>query len=97
MKTKVLLMGTMAGAIVQKYIGFGNVLRNVGIPYPTITISPAPSPVPEILAEHRGNEPIIDETNQVDKVSENQLAGFGSSMPFAFARQNGLNFLRLLI
>jgi hypothetical protein len=118
--------GMMVGAVMQKYIGFGNVLRNVGVPYPTITVIPVSSPVPDIPETYRGkmrlfilagqsnmvgwspippnmktdprvyifgadyhwriaSEPIFDAQNQVDKVSENRITGFGPSMPFAFA------------
>lgn len=116
----------LVGAVIQKYIGFGNVLRNVGVPYPTITVMPVSSPVPVIPEIYRGkmrlfilagqsnmvgwspippdvvtdpriyvfgtdyhwriaSEPIFDAQNQVDKVSENRIAGFGPSMPFALA------------
>ena len=121
------LAGIMAGVIVQKYFGLGNILRAVGIPYPT---AGAPLPVnvlpAEIPKEYQGemrlfilagqsnmvgwapipegektdpriyvfgkdyrwriaNHPIEDAFNQVDKVSENRLAGFGPAVDFAFA------------
>lgn len=52
----VLLFGVMLGAVTQKTIGFGNVLRSMGIPYPT-TIPPTISnisPVVEIPQTHQG-------------------------------------------
>lgn len=50
-----LFTGIMAGMVVQKYIGLGNILRSVGIPYPT-----AGAPIPteavtfEIPRKHHG-------------------------------------------
>ena len=120
-----LLMGALVGAAVQKYFGFGNVLRQVGIPYPTVPVI-TPAPVNEIPQAYLGNvklfvlagqsnmvgwapipenenynpriysfgadyhwriarDPIFDAYNQVDKVSENRIAGFGPSLPFAIA------------
>jgi hypothetical protein len=123
-----LLAGAMAGAITQKYLGVGNILRAVGIPYPT-TGAPVPSnvlpgieippasqgqmrlfilagqsnmvgwaPIPEdeesdpriyvFGNDYRwriASEPIEDALNQVDKVSEDRIAGFGPSLPFALA------------
>jgi hypothetical protein len=43
-----LLAGMMAGIILQKYLGLGNILRAVGIPYPT---APAPLPTTVLSAE----------------------------------------------
>lgn len=121
----ILLMGLLAGVIVQKYIGVGNVLRQVGIPYPTTT-APAPFYYPDIPKTYLGNmklfilagqsnmvgwapipeswnddpriyvfgadyhwmiarDPVADAYGQVDKVSENRIAGFGPSLPFAIA------------
>jgi hypothetical protein len=123
-----LMIGVMAGAVAQKYLGIGNILRAVGIPYPT-TGAPIPSsvlPGVEIPRAYHGqmrlfilagqsnmvgwapipedeksdprvyvfgndyrwriaSEPIEDALNQVDKVSEDRIAGFGPSLPFAFA------------
>ena len=114
------------GIVLQKYLGLGNILRNVGIPYPTTTPVSAPTPIPEIPQAYQGeirlfilvgqsnmvgwapipdgnksdpriyvfgadyhwriaSDPIFDAYNQVDKVSENRIAGFGSSLPFATA------------
>jgi hypothetical protein len=39
-----LMIGAMAGAITQKYLGIGNILRAVGVPYPT-SGAPIPSSV----------------------------------------------------
>jgi hypothetical protein len=123
-----LLFGTLTGAVMQKYLGVGNLLRAVGIPYPTAG-APVPSnilPSVEIPQAHVGemhlfilagqsnmvgwapipegektnsriyvfgndyrwriaSDPIEDAFNQVDKVSEDRIAGFGPSMPFALA------------
>ena len=120
-----LLMGALAGAAVQKYFGLGNVLRQIGIPYPTVPVS-TPMLVHEIPQAYLGNmklfvlagqsnmvgwapvpenenynpriymfgadyqwhiarDPVFDAYNQVDKVSENRIAGFGPSLPFAIA------------
>ena len=122
----VFLMGVLAGAMIQKTIGFGNVLRAVGIPYPTSVPLPVNVLSTEIPREHQGemrlfilagqsnmvgwapipdgektdpriyvfgkdyhwriaDHPIENAFNQVDMVSENQLAGFGPAMDFAFA------------
>lgn len=124
----VLFVGIMVGAIVQKFIGIGYILRSAGIPYPT-SASPVTSnisPAVEIPQSHQGqmhlfilagqsnmvgwapiptdekndpriyvfssdyhwriaSEPISNSHNQVDKVSENRIAGFGPSLPFALA------------
>jgi hypothetical protein len=123
-----LMVGAVAGAISQKYLGIGNILRGVGIPYPT-SGAPVPSnvlPGVEIPQAYQGqmrlfilagqsnmvgwapipegeksdprvyvfgndyrwriaSEPIEDALNQVDKVSEDRIAGFGPSLPFALA------------
>ena len=119
------LAGVMAGALVQKYFGIGNILRLTGIPYPTRTTT-SPSPIPEIPESYWGEmqlfilagqsnmvgwapipekenidpriyvfgadyhwhiarDPIASAENQVDRVSENRIAGFGPSLPFADA------------
>lgn len=51
-----LLVGAASGAVVQKFVGVGNVLRGVGIPYPTRQAPPAPVPGPafEIPEAHQG-------------------------------------------
>lgn len=122
-----LMIGVMAGAVAQKYLGIGNILRAVGIPYPTTGAPVLSNVLPdiEIPHEHQGqmrlfilagqsnmvgwapipddeksdpriyvfgndyrwriaSEPIEDAFNQVDKVSEDRIAGFGPSMTFAF-------------
>ena len=122
-----LLAGMMAGMVIQKYVGLGNILRAVGVPYPTADV-PAPdtiriaeipqayqgemrlfilagqsnmvgwAPIPEgektdpriyvFGKDYRwrlANHPIEAAANQVDMVSENRIAGFGSAMEFAFA------------
>ena len=122
------LVGGVVGAFSQKYIGIGNILRTIGIPYPT---AKAPSiqtgyPDTEIPLTYQGHmhlfilagqsnmvgwapvpegeqtnprvfvfgndyrwriayEPIENALNQVDKVSEDRIAGFGPSMAFALA------------
>jgi hypothetical protein len=124
----VFLAGILAGAIIQKTIGVGNVLRTVGVPYPTsvptgdpyvLSITEIPqayrgrmslfilagqsnmvgwAPIPE---EERSDpriyvfsndyrwrvaaEPIDHAYNQVDKVSEDRIAGYGPSLAFALA------------
>lgn len=52
----VFLVGVLAGAVIQKMIGIGNVLRAVGIPYPTsmLPVDSAISPPVEIPQAHRG-------------------------------------------
>ena len=35
LSTILLLIGVLAGMLVQKYFGLGNILRAIGIPYPT--------------------------------------------------------------
>jgi hypothetical protein len=52
----VFLTGVLAGAVIQKTIGVGNVLRAIGIPYPT-SVPPAYSAISspmEISQAHRG-------------------------------------------
>lgn len=113
--------------IVQKYVGLGNILRSLGIPYPTAGVPISVNVLPlEIPQEHHGkmrlfilagqsnmvgvapipegektdpriyvfgkdyhwriaDHPIEDAFNQVDRVSENRIAGFGPAMEFAFA------------
>ena len=124
----VFLVGILTGAVIQKTIGIGNVLRAVGIPYPT-SISPGDLyvlPTAEVPQAYRGKmslfilvgqsnmvgwapipqeektdpriyvfgndyhwrvagEPIDDAYNQVDKVSEDRIAGSGPALSFAFA------------
>ena len=66
MKTKVpthlilyiglVLVGMMAGMVMQRFVGLGNILRSVGVAYPTRT-PPADlidSPILEIPKEHQG-------------------------------------------
>ena len=50
------LAGTSTGALLQKTIGVGNILRSVGIPYPTPTPVSAPpgKPVVDIPPAHKG-------------------------------------------
>ena len=122
-----LLTGMMVGMVVQRYMGLGNILRFVGVAYPTRTaladsndfhIMEIPkehqgrmhlfilagqsnmvgwSPIPEgertdpriyVFGKdyrwHIADHPIEDASNQVDRVSENRLAGFGPGMDFAF-------------
>jgi hypothetical protein len=122
-----LLIGVILGIIVQKYLGLGNILRAVGIPYPTAGPQVAANVLPrEIPKKHQGqmrlfilagqsnmvgmapipegektdphiyvfgkdyrwriaDHPIEDAFNQVDMVSQNGDAAFGSAMEFAFA------------
>jgi len=124
----VFLVGVLAGAVIQKTIGVGNVLRAVGIPYPTSVPAGDPyvlstaeipqayrgqmslfilagqsnmvgwAPVPEeekpdpriyvFSNDYRwrvAREPIDDAYDQVDKVSEDRIAGYGPALAFAFA------------
>src|SRR5688572_23025136 len=48
------LMGVLAGAMIQKTIGFGNVLRAVGVPYPTSVPLAVNVLSAEIPKEHQG-------------------------------------------
>src|SRR5688572_9837841 len=48
------LMGVLAGAMIQKTIGFGNVLRAVGVPYPTSVPLAVNVLSAEIPNEHQG-------------------------------------------
>lgn len=55
--TLTFVIGVVTGAAVQRSIGVGNVLRDIGIPYPTRT--PIPTPTPSLSADiidngHRG-------------------------------------------
>ena len=43
-----LLLGLAAGAIIQKSLGIGNILRAIGIPYPTTTYSPGTTALPAV-------------------------------------------------
>ena len=124
----VFLVGVFAGAVIQKTIGVGNILRAVGIPYPTSMPPGDPYALStvEIPQAYRGQmslfilagqsnmvgwasvpleektdpriyvfgndyrwriatEPVDHAFNQVDKVSEDRIAGFGPSLAFAFA------------
>jgi hypothetical protein len=50
-----LLAGMMTGMILQKYLGLGNILRAVGIPYPTVEASRPAAVLPaEIPLEYHG-------------------------------------------
>ena len=123
-----LTVGAVAGAAMQKYLGVGNILRSVGIPYPTSEASVPTNilPIIEIPQEHQeqmrlfilvgqsnmvgwapipegeksspqvyvfsndyhwriASEPIESAFNQVDKVSEDRIAGFGPSLAFALS------------
>ena len=46
----------MAGAVMQKYIGVGNILRTVGIPYPTteVPVTANTLPIAEIPKMNQG-------------------------------------------
>jgi hypothetical protein len=50
----IFLMGVLAGAMIQKTIGFGNVLRAVGVPYPTSVPLAVNVLSAEIPKEHQG-------------------------------------------
>src|SRR5687768_18610202 len=50
----VFLMGGLAGAMIQKTIGVGNVLRAIGVPYPTAAPLPINVLSAEIPKEHQG-------------------------------------------
>jgi len=50
----IFLMGGLAGAMIQKTIGVGNVLRAVGVPYPTSESLPVNVLSAEIPKEHQG-------------------------------------------
>lgn len=55
LSTILLLIGVLAGMLVQKYFGLGNILRAIGIPYPTA--GPSTSDIistREIPREHQG-------------------------------------------
>ena len=121
-------VGVLAGAVIQKTIGVGNVLRAVGIPYPTsvppgnpyvLSTAEIPqayrgqmslfilagqsnmvgwAPVPEeektdpriyvFSNDYRwrvASDPIDHAYSQVDKVSEDRIAGYGPALAFAFA------------
>jgi hypothetical protein len=53
--TILLLIGVMAGIMVQKYLGLGNILRAVGIPYPTAGPPISANVLPrEVPREHQG-------------------------------------------
>ena len=124
----VFLVGVLTGAVIQKTIGVGNVLRAVGIPYPTSVPpgNPDALSIEEIPESYRGqmslfilvgqsnmvgwasipspektdpriyvfgndyhwriaSEPVDNAFNQVDKVSEDHIAGYGPALAFAFA------------
>jgi hypothetical protein len=51
-----LLTGMLVGVVVQRYMGLGNILRSVGVAFPTRTVLTGPNdlPVMEIPKEHRG-------------------------------------------
>jgi hypothetical protein len=123
-----LVIGVMFGAALQKYLGVGNILRSIGIPYPTSAPSVPTNILPTIdvpradqeqmslfiLAGQSNmvgwapipegeksdprvyvfsndyhwriaSEPIEEAFNQVDKVSEDRIAGFGPSLAFALS------------
>jgi hypothetical protein len=124
----VFLVGVLAGAVIQKTIGVGNVLRAVGVLYPT-SVPPGDPYVlstAEIPQAYRGQmslfilagqsnmvgwapipeheeinpriyvfsndyhwriarEPVDNAYNQVDQVSLDRIAFFGSSLAFASA------------
>src|SRR5215207_3858463 len=50
----IFLMGGLAGAMIQKTIGVGNVLRAVGVPYPTSVSLPVNVLPAEVPREHQG-------------------------------------------
>lgn len=123
-----LVVGIIIGAVIQKNWGIGNILRSIGIPYPTseATVPANILPTVEIPRKHQGqmrlfilagqsnmvgwapvpegdnsdsrvyvfsndyhwriaSEPIEEAFNQVDKISEDRIAGFGPSLAFALA------------
>ena len=51
-----LMTGLMAGVLVQRYVGLGNILRSVGVGYPTRApvAGPNASPLLDIPEEHQG-------------------------------------------
>lgn len=129
----ILTIGAAGGALVQRSIGVGNLLREVGVAYPTRTPPPpTPIPAPALSADniakiHQGSlalfilagqsnmsgvgpvpanapgpssqiylfgndyrwriaeEPLDAPTNQVDEVSLDRFAGYGSGLAFANA------------
>ena len=50
----VFLMGVVAGAMIQKTMGIGNVLRAIGVPYPTSVPLPVNVLPAEIPKEYQG-------------------------------------------
>jgi hypothetical protein len=54
LSSMVFLLGASAGAVIQKSVGVGNLLRRVGIPYPTSEEDAAILPISEIPTAQRG-------------------------------------------
>jgi hypothetical protein len=119
-------IGIVLGGIIQKEFGIGNVLRSIGVPYPTALPPPSGLPPFEIPLPYPGQmslfilagqsnmvgwapvpdneetdprvymfannyqwqmarEPVDNAYNQVDLVSQDNIAGFGPSLAFALA------------
>jgi hypothetical protein len=52
----IFILGILVGAVIQKTLGVGNLLRSAGIPYPTSVPPPAPTVLPteQVPAAYRG-------------------------------------------
>jgi hypothetical protein len=94
-----LLVGVMIGALVQKVFGFGNVLRTIGIPYPT-SAPPAESaivPAVDIPQVHRGQMSLFILAGQSNMIgwapvpqgekSDSRIYVFGNDYRWRIARE----------
>jgi hypothetical protein len=92
-----LLIGILLGVLIQKNLGFGNVLRSFGVPYPTAAPPLQGPPVVEIPQEHRGRMLLFilaGQSNMVgwapvpdDQISDPRVYVFGNNYQWWIARE----------
>jgi hypothetical protein len=69
------LTGMMAGIVLQRYVGLGNILRSAGVAYPTRTPLASPSAFPgiEMPKEHQGRMRLFILAGQSNMVGWSQI------------------------
>lgn len=91
------VVAILLGALIQKNLGFGNVLRSFGVPYPTAAPPLQGPPVVEIPQEHRGRMLLFilaGQSNMVgwapvpdDQISDPRVYVFGNNYQWWIARE----------
>jgi len=88
------LVGTIFGALVQKNLGVGNVLRRIGIPYPTAAPVADISAIVDIPPAYRGQLKLFILAGQSNMVGWAPVPQNEKSDPRVFVFSNGFLLLR---